>query len=210
MVGHWCFGATFSARIQDSTRCTGCRTCDAGNGMRGCGLGSSGPWRHRCRRVHCTCTFLRSRCPWSSRSSDASPWDLVEPQTSNVPKILGAKQTNPDVSGTSPFLQHRWVEVVGGTGSLIEQHHGNLAVLQRHNLWVFSGADDVVVAGNWLVGVLAKVRLTIGGGIGKVLPRRPGLAIIRGLLQRPETRTRGVAHANEQIGHMEFLKKRTV
>lgn len=94
-------------------------------------------------------------------------------------QILGTQQTYAHIGGTCPLLQHGRVKVVGGRGTSVEQHYGYFAILQRHNFRIFRGANDIVVARDWLVGVLAKVCLTIGGRVGEVLPRRPGLAIIR-------------------------------
>lgn len=104
-------------------------------------------------------------------------------------QILRADQTDSDVRGPRPLLQHGRVEVVVGGGSIVQQHDGDLSVLQRHNLRVLVGADHVVVSGDRAHAALED-RLAIGDRVTEVLPRCPGLAVIHGLLQGECTGTR--------------------
>lgn len=100
-------------------------------------------------------------------------------------QVLGTQQAYAHISGTSPFLQHRRVEIVRRRGTIVQQHNGNLAIFQWHDFRIFRRTDNIVVLGDGLVSVLAKVGLTIGRCIGEMLPRRPCLAVITGFLQSP-------------------------
>lgn len=120
-------------------------------------------------------------------------------------QVLRAQKTEAHVRRARPLLQHGRVEVVLGRRPVVQQHDGNLAVLQRYDLRVLGGADDVVVACDRLQAVLAEVRVTVVGRVGEMLPGRPRLAVVAGLFDRPEARARRVAHADVQIGDVEFL-----
>lgn len=105
-------------------------------------------------------------------------------------QILGTQETEAHVRGSSPLLQHRRIEIVVGRRPIVQQHDGNLAILQRYDLRILGRADDIVVLCDRLQAVLAEVCVAVGRRVGKMLPRRPRLAVVARLFQRPQTRTR--------------------
>lgn len=122
-------------------------------------------------------------------------------------QVLSTQQSNPDIRSPRPLLQRGRVEVVVCRGSIVQQHNRDLTTLERNNFRVLRCADHIVVVHDRAQALPAKEGLTIGGGVGKVLPRFPGFTVIDGLLQRPQAGSGRVAHPDEQIGHVEFLSK---
>lgn len=120
-------------------------------------------------------------------------------------QVLGADQADTDVGRSGPLLQHARVEVVDGRGPVVQQHDRDLSVLQRHNLRVLVRADDVIVARDRTDAALED-GLAVGQGVGEVLPRGPGLAVIHRLLQGEGTGTRRIAHSDENVGYVKLLR----
>ena len=83
----------------------------------------------------------------------------------------------------------------------------DLSALQRHQSAVLWRAHHLIVPHQRLVRLHAKDALAVARRVGKVLPRRPGLPVVRGAFEGPELRPRRIAHGDENVGDMEFLQR---
>ena len=123
-------------------------------------------------------------------------------------QVFRSEKAEANVGRPRPFLQQGRIEVVLRRGPIVQDRDRDLAALERYHLRKFSCAYHAVVPGDRLVAIYAEVRQTIAGGIRKILPGRPSLAVILRLLQNPESWPGRIAHSHVNISHMEFLRNK--
>lgn len=89
-----------------------------------------------------------------------------------------AQKTKPDVSGFAPFLQYGRMREIFRSWSVINHRDDDFSAFQRHDVRIFRGTDDTVIARDIFKCVYAKEGVTIAVTISEVLPWLEGFSVI--------------------------------
>lgn len=170
---------------------------------------------------HSTTPSLLHKC--HVKSSQPQPWCRIQlpkrhwllyvtwPQTQILTKIY--RQTFSFSGETSENKSHTDVSSCGSLNHVQKQQqqqnnrYAYLTPFQRNHFGELRGTEHLIVIVQLLIRCCLKELVAVTRCIGEELPWVPRLAKVCWPFQNPNTRPRGVGHADEHVGHMELLQQ---